>query len=134
MSNDQANILGRYLRAQREAAGLSIRELARLVEVDHGYLIRLEGGQKRNPSAELLHKIANVLELDPTEVLGFIGVEPSSVLPPMEVIFRKKYDLTEAEAKEAADLIEERYGKDKKQPHRREVTHDEHQQGTGDTG
>ena len=110
MDNDQANNLGRYLRAKRTGAGLSIRELARLAEVDHGYIIRLEGGQKRNPSAETLLKIAGVLELDASELLGLIGIK-TPIAPSMEAVFRKHYGLTEEEAKEAAELIEKRYGK-----------------------
>lgn len=124
MSDDQAISLGRYLRTKREAAGLGPRELARLAGVDHGYIIRLEGAQKRNPSADTLLKIASVLELDPTELLGFIGIKPPVVLPSMEAVFRKKYGLTEEEAREAAELIEERYGKRSQSNTREEVDHE----------
>jgi transcriptional regulator with XRE-family HTH domain len=105
--------LGAYLRAARDRAGLSVREAARLGDISHGYLTKLENDQQDNPSADVLLRLAGVYELDPGEVLAYIGIEPSSVLPPMEVLFRKQYGLTEAEAKEAADLIEERYGKRK---------------------
>lgn len=115
MTDDDTNDLGHYLRAHREQAGLAIRQLASMVGVDHGYLVRLESGQKRNPSAELLHKIAGVLELDPSEVLGFIGVTPADSLPSPRVYFRKKYGMSDADARRAAQLIEQYTHKDKPQ-------------------
>jgi len=51
-----------------------------------------------------------VLELDVSELLAFIGVRPSSVLPPADIYFRKRYGMTEEQARAAAELIEERYG------------------------
>ncbi len=106
MNDADARAFGRYLQAKREAAGLSVVQLARLVDVDHGYIYRLESGQKRNPSAELLHKLANVLEIDPSEILNFIGVTPAMSLPPAPVYFRKKFGLSEADAQEVTALIE----------------------------
>lgn len=116
MNDDEANALARYLKAKREAAGLNISQLAKLVGVDHGYISRLERGEKRKPSAELLHKIANVLEVDPSEILSLIGVKPSEYLPPAPVYFRKKYGLSEADARAAAELIEKYITKEKEQP------------------
>lgn len=110
MTNNNED-LGGYLRRKREAADLTIRQLARLVDVDHGYIVRLEGGQKTNPSAELLQRIADVLDIDASELLAYIGVKPSSVMPPADVFFRNAYGLSEDDAKEAAALIEQRYGK-----------------------
>lgn len=114
MDNDTANGLAQHLRACRERAGLSIRELARLASVDVGYIHHLEAGTKRNPSAEVLQQLADVLEADASELLAYIGVKPSSVLPSTEVFLRRKHGFSEAEAKQAAELIEERYGKNKK--------------------
>lgn len=101
------NVLGHYLRAQREAAGLSVRQLASRVGVDHGYLVRLEGGQKSNPSAELLYRLAEALELDNTELLSLIGIKPSSSLPSAPVYFRHKYGMNPADAKRLAELVED---------------------------
>ncbi len=106
----QKQTLGTYLRDARARAGLSIRELERLTGVANSYLTKLELNQKTNPSAEVLLKLAEVLELDPSEVLRFIGIAPPRIIPSMEVVFRSKYGLSEAEAKEAAALIEARYG------------------------
>lgn len=126
---DHTNVLGDYLRAARTRAGLSVRELERLTGVANGYLTKLETGFKTNPSAEVLIKLADALELDTSELLAFIGVKPSSVLPPADIYFRKRYDMTEDQARQAAKLIEERYGTPTK-PSRvneppEEVSHDE---------
>lgn len=51
--NNTSNDLGNYLRTHREAAGLTIRHLASIIGVDHGYLVRLERGQKTTTGAIL---------------------------------------------------------------------------------
>lgn len=96
--------LGVYLRTKREEAGLSIRELARLAHVDFAYLSRLEAGQKDNPSAELLQRLADVLEADASELLAYVGVKPA--LPEPRAYFRKQYGVSEADATEMARLLE----------------------------
>jgi transcriptional regulator with XRE-family HTH domain len=54
--------LGFLLRSLREQRGLSLRELARLAEVDHAYIYRLETGDKESPSPEVLAKLAKALK------------------------------------------------------------------------
>src|SRR6266516_2783084 len=90
--------LGAYVRAERERAGLSIRQLAGLVGVHASSIMRLESGQHTSPSPDLLQRLADVLELDPGELLAFIGVKPS--LPEPRIYLRKKYGMSEAEAQE----------------------------------
>lgn len=99
--------LGEYLRAARKRAGLSIRQLGNLSGISHGYLVKLELGQKDNPSAEHLARLAEVLEIDVSELLAFIGVEPSAALPPPHVYFRRKYGLSDTDADELTQIIGE---------------------------
>lgn len=106
MAANNTPTLGEYLRAARTKAGLSIRELERLTGVTNGYLTKLELNQKKNPSADVLQRLADVLELDASDLLAYIGVKPASVLPPAPVYFRKKYGLSAANAREVAKLIE----------------------------
>jgi transcriptional regulator with XRE-family HTH domain len=54
--------LGQYLREQRRAAGLSVRQLGRLAGVSNPYLSQIERGLRR-PSAEILHHIAKALHI-----------------------------------------------------------------------
>lgn len=58
-----------------------------------------------NPSAAVLQKLADALELDASELLTFIGVGPSSTLPSPRVYFRRKFGMTDQEAARLARLI-----------------------------
>lgn len=53
---------GVLLRTLREERGLSPRELARLAEIDHAYVYRLETGEKESPSEEVLAKLVRALK------------------------------------------------------------------------
>jgi transcriptional regulator with XRE-family HTH domain len=56
--------LGAMLQFLREQRGLSLRELARLAEIDHAYIYRLESGDKESPSDEALTKLIRALKAD----------------------------------------------------------------------
>ena len=44
---------GLLLQHLREEKGLSLRDLAKLAEIDHAYIYRLEAGDKESPSDEV---------------------------------------------------------------------------------
>jgi transcriptional regulator with XRE-family HTH domain len=54
--------LGEYIREQREAAQVSLRQLARAAGVSNPYLSQIERGVKK-PSAEILQQIAKGLRI-----------------------------------------------------------------------
>lgn len=54
--------LGEYIREQRQAAQLSLRQLARAADVSNPYLSQVERGL-RKPSAEILTQIAGALRI-----------------------------------------------------------------------
>ena len=54
--------IGSYIRAQREAAQVSLRQLARTAGVSNPYLSQIERGL-RTPSAEILQQIARALRI-----------------------------------------------------------------------
>lgn len=54
--------IGSYIRAQREAAQVSMRQLARTAGVSNPYLSQVERGL-RKPSAEILQQIAKGLQI-----------------------------------------------------------------------
>ncbi|WP_028477150.1 helix-turn-helix domain-containing protein [Nocardia sp. CNY236] len=62
-----AHDIGGFIRAQREAAQVSLRQLAQLAGVSNPYLSQIERGL-RNPSAEVLTQIAKALRVS-SEVL-----------------------------------------------------------------
>lgn len=75
-----AHDIGSFIRAQREAAQVSLRQLAQLAGVSNPYLSQIERGL-RNPSAEVLTQIAKALRMS-SEVLyvraGYLEQRPHS--------------------------------------------------------
>ena len=100
---DGPSTLAEYLRTAREKAGISQRQLASRIGIHNSYLARLESGETANPAAELLQKIAEVLEISSTDLLAFIGVKPSEGLPELAPYLRAKYQLDEAAVRELAE-------------------------------
>ncbi len=82
---DAVGTLGDYLRQQREASRLSLRQLADAAGVSNPYLSQIERGLRR-PSAEVLQSIAGALRISAETLYvraGLLGpddVEVRSVL------------------------------------------------------
>jgi transcriptional regulator with XRE-family HTH domain len=73
--------LGRYLRAQREIAQLSLRHLARMTKVSDSYLSQLERGLYQ-PSPTVLRAVADGLGISPDELfrrMGWLSSEEGAV-------------------------------------------------------
>lgn len=100
---DGPSTLAEYLRAARERAGISQRQLAGRIGINNSYLARLESGENDSPSAELLQRIADVLEISSTDLFAFIGVKPPEGLPDLAPYLRAKYHLDEAAVRELAE-------------------------------
>jgi len=49
---------------------MGLRELATKAKVPPGYLAELEGGKKKNPSLDMLKKLAKALGVPVRELLG----------------------------------------------------------------
>ena len=105
MRPQQPHSLGQVLRAARQDAGLSTRQVAKLADLTHGYLTKLENDQIDSPAAAYLQRLADVLERDASDLLKFIGVDPASTLPPPRTYFRRKFGLSDAEAIRLSRLI-----------------------------
>lgn len=65
---DYRKILGRNVREARKAVGLSQEELGMEVEIDRTYISGIERGV-RNPSLDVIVKIADRLGVSPSELL-----------------------------------------------------------------
>ena len=57
------------LRALRTSKQMGLRELAKKAKVPPGYLAELEAGKKKNPSLEVLQRIARALGVPVSELL-----------------------------------------------------------------
>ena len=65
--------LGEFIRAQRELANLSLRQLADLAKVSNPYLSQVERGLYK-PSAEVLKNIANALHMSAETMYAQAGL------------------------------------------------------------
>jgi transcriptional regulator with XRE-family HTH domain len=109
---EQSTTLGEFIQVRRLAAGLSQRQLAGQAEMHHSVLSRLESGEVAQVAPDILQRLADVLGLDVTDLLRFLGVEPG--LPEPRAYFRRKLGVNAKEADVLAQLIEEHQAKTKK--------------------
>ena len=89
-------VLGELIRAQREAARLSLRDLAAMTNVSNPYLSQIERGL-HEPSVRVLRSIADALGLSAETLLasaGLIGDEPDEPVPTVEAAIEADDKLT----------------------------------------
>jgi len=77
MTDSTAQRLGEFLRAQRQLAGLSLRQLAELARVSNPYLSQVERGL-HEPSLRVLTSLAQALGIPPQHLLAHAGVAPDA--------------------------------------------------------
>lgn len=68
-----ASELGEQLRSVRSALGLSLKAVAEPAEISTTYLQKLEGGEVRNPSPNILHRLAATLNVPYSELMRLAG-------------------------------------------------------------
>jgi len=69
---DVSAAVGRAIREAREAAGLSMRALARMAEMSQPFLSHVEKGTA-SPSLSSLYRLAHALGLPPSELMPAVG-------------------------------------------------------------
>jgi len=72
--DDQLHALGAFIRAQRQLANLSLRQMADLAHVSNPYLSQLERGL-HEPSVRVLQSIGRALNLSAETLLAHAGVD-----------------------------------------------------------
>lgn len=81
MSDDDTTspptVLGSYIRAQRQMAALSLRQLANLSNVSNAYLSQVERGLHQ-PSLKVLRSIAEALDISTEHLLAQAGMMSAS--------------------------------------------------------
>jgi transcriptional regulator with XRE-family HTH domain len=100
-SGPAQDVLGAYIRAQRQLADLSLRQLAGLSNVSNAYLSQVERGLHQ-PSVKVLRSIANALNLSGETLLTQAGlIDPDAGEarpgPGAEAAISADPDLTEEE-------------------------------------
>lgn len=73
MSKLSPHDLGAFLREQRQAAQLSLRQLSDLAGVSNPYLSQIERGLKK-PSAEILQQLARALQVSAESLYVHAGI------------------------------------------------------------
>jgi transcriptional regulator with XRE-family HTH domain len=108
--------LGERIRKHREAAGLSLRQLANKAGVDVANISRLESGDATKPKPETLMRLAEALGLDASELLTAAGytAKTADALPNLPIYLRSKYGHLPASARqeltELVTRLEAEYG------------------------
>lgn len=93
----QREALGAMIRAQRELADLSLRQLADTAEVSNAYLSQIERGL-HEPSMRVLHSIADALGMSMDSLLRQAGMmDPGAAPPDVEAAIQADPDLAEGQ-------------------------------------
>ena len=111
---DQAETLGGYLRALREAAGLTLREVAGRCNVSercgvsNGYLSQLEHDRVKTPSPNVLWTLAECYQADYLELMrraGYPAPAPPDGATRPSIVFAGAERLTADERAEIQEII-----------------------------
>ena len=95
--DDQLHALGAFIRAQRQLANLSLRQMADLAQVSNPYLSQLERGL-HEPSVRVLQSVARALNVSAETLLAHAGIDDETVeseLPDTETAIRSDARLTD---------------------------------------
>jgi transcriptional regulator with XRE-family HTH domain len=95
--DDQLHALGAFIRAQRQLANLSLRQMADLAHVSNPYLSQLERGL-HEPSVRVLQSISRALNLSAETLLahaGLAGDGDEGDAPDTEAAIRRDPSLTD---------------------------------------
>ena len=79
----QLEALGSFIKAQRQVANLSLREMSRLTDVSNAYLSQIERGMHQ-PSLRVLRSLAEALNVSTESLLARAGLldEEDAAEPP----------------------------------------------------
>ena len=84
--DDQLAAFGKFMRAQRRLAQVSLRNLARMSGVSDSYLSQIERGNYR-PSPQVVKALAQAFGIEPKQLytmLGFIDEDDATAPPSVE--------------------------------------------------
>ena len=108
-----ASTLGDLLRSRREAAGLSLTQMAAKLGMSRPYLSRLERGEYTNPSCKMLVQLGKGLDIDTEDLYAMTGCLLPTDLPNFVPYLRAKYpdwpDLAIAELDDFHDFLRHKY-------------------------
>ncbi len=80
LADEQRQQFGSEIRLCRQAKGMGLRQFARAIPTSPSYVCMIENGRGSQPSAELLCRMAEVLEIPPTRLFVALGKLPPDML------------------------------------------------------
>jgi XRE family transcriptional regulator of biofilm formation len=104
-------MIGEHIRNRRLEKRLSLSELAQTANVSKTYLSTLERNIQKNPSLDIVKKIADVLEINPTLLINGLDEEEKQSIeentyPTIESIFHFKKYIEELDTRQLENLRE----------------------------
>ncbi len=109
----RAQQLGRLIKKNRQAKGLSLRAAAEKMGYHHSYLARIEIGDYQSPAPKQLKAIARVLDIPVEDLYALAGYQVPDRLPDFAPYLRAKFDLPDDAVdrlEEYFNMLTERYG------------------------
>jgi transcriptional regulator with XRE-family HTH domain len=103
-----ATQLGDYLRATREALGLSLREVERRTEIHNAHLSQIESGVIERPAPHILWTLATTYGIDYDELMrmaGHVGTGAPSASRPAAAAALSAYGLSQDQEREVLEFI-----------------------------
>ena len=105
--------LGGLLRSRREAASLSLTQMAKKLGISHTYLGRLERGEYKHPAPDILSRIAKCLNLRLEDLYALAGITLPADLPEFAPYLRAKHpdwpSLVITELDDYCDFLKHKY-------------------------
>lgn len=102
MTPTQAKQLGELIAAARLVKGVSLRVLARELDVSLSWLSELEAGKYRDLPSDRLARLADALDIEPARIDAIALGTVADGLPEVRMYFRAKYGLTSEQAERVA--------------------------------
>ncbi len=101
------NTLGKYISEQRIFKNLSIRQLAKISNVSHTEISRLERGERKHPSPLVLKSLSHALNINFDELMKSAGYtdDCENTSDTMLKLFKLQY-LNEKELEEVSEFID----------------------------
>ena len=80
---------GLYIKKLREIRGISLREMARLVQISPAYLSDIEKKKREAPSKDIIIKINGILESNLEYLFDLAGLNSKKIAPDLPEIIKK---------------------------------------------
>jgi transcriptional regulator with XRE-family HTH domain len=97
--------LGGYIRQARERQGMTARKLSSDLQLHGSYISRLETGYFRQPSPEILQRVANYLKIEFSDLCALAGYSVPG-LPAFAPYLRIRYEMSDSDAQSLAKHFE----------------------------